>query len=259
MPIIKLISFHPEVEAKAATLKTRNITIDSAPLAKTSSAVGELARLNPAVLVLDLDKLPSHAREIAVALRSSKSARHIPLLFAGGEPEKITRVRADIPDAVYTSWPKASQALAKLLRQPAPVSVVTFKDAPSTTPLPTKLGIKPDSGLAILSGRGGFKEVLGDLPASTTTRLTPNTTLALCFVRSLADLNATIDLLAARLPKAASAWIIYPKTARYPRSGFNENHVRNAALAANLVDYKVCSIDGDWSALKFAWRKSPAR
>jgi hypothetical protein len=135
---------------------------------------------------------------------------------------------------------------------------IKLKDTPSTTPLPKKLGIKPDGHLAILGGPDGFKELLGDLP-TTTTRLTPETALALCFVRSLSDLNATIDLLTARLPKTASAWIIYPKTARYPKSGFNENHVRNAGLAVNLVDYKVCSVDGDWSALKFAWRKSPAR
>jgi hypothetical protein len=132
------------------------------------------------------------------------------------------------------------------------------KDTPYTTPLPKKLGIKPESSLAILAGPDGFKELLGDLP-TTTTRLTPETALALCFVRSLNDLHATIDLLTAQLPKTASAWIIYPKTARHPHSGFNENHVRNAGLAVNLVDYKVCSIDGDWSALKFAWRKSSVR
>ena len=99
------------------------------------------------------------------------------------------------------------------------------------------------------------KNYYGDL-RTTTTRLTPETSLALCFVRSLNDLNATIDMLTAQLPKTASAWIIYPKTARYPHSGFNENHVRNGALAVNLVDYKVCSVDGDWSALKFTWRRS---
>jgi hypothetical protein len=259
MPTIKLISFHPNVEAKAATLKARGRTVDFAPLVKTSSVVGELARLNPASLVLDLDKLPSHAREIAVALRSSKSARHIPLLFAGGDLEKIARIRSQIPDAVYTSWSNAPRALTELLQQPAPASVVTFKDMPSTTPLPQKLGIKPDDSLAVMAAPDGFKEQLGDLPTITTSRLTPNTALALCFVRSLSDLNSTVDMLSAHLPGAASAWIIYPKTARYPRSGFNENHVRNAGLAINLVDYKVCSIDGDWSALKFAWRRSSAR
>jgi hypothetical protein len=37
----------------------------------------------------------------------------------------------------------------------------------------------------------------------------------------------------------------------------NENVVRDAGLGAGLVDYKVCSIDSAWSALKFAHRRNP--
>jgi len=83
MPTIKLLSWHEDIEAKAASLKARGLQIDAAPLIKPSSVVSELASLNPAVLILDLDKRPSHAREITVLLRSSKSARHIPILFTG--------------------------------------------------------------------------------------------------------------------------------------------------------------------------------
>jgi hypothetical protein len=256
MTTIKLISWHPDLAAKAATLKARGRIIDSAPLLKPSSAVSELAALNPAVLVLDLDKLPSRSREIAVALRTSKSARHIPILFAGGEPEKITRIRTDLPDAHYASWPEAPHALTNLLKNPTTKPYLALHDKPSTTPLPQKLGIKPDSPIALIAAPDNFADLLGDLP-ETTTRITPKTHLALCFIRSLPDLAATLDLLTLRLPQLASAWIIYPKRTSRHRPDFNENHVRNAALAVNLVDYKVCSIDNDWSALKFAWRKAP--
>jgi len=68
------------------------------------------------------------------------------------------------------------------------------------------------------------------------------------------DLEATVDILSVQLPPTASAWIIHPKAAHKP--GFNQNDVRDAALARGLVDYKVCSVDEDWSGLKFAWRKS---
>jgi hypothetical protein len=259
MTTVKLISWHPDLPTKAAALKARGRTIDSAPLIKTSSVVGELASLNPSVLVLDLDKLPSHCREIAVALRTSKSARHIPILFAGGEPEKITRIRTELPDAHYTSWPEAPHALTDLLKHPSTKPYISLHDKPSTTPLPQKLGIKPDAQIALLAAPDNFEDLLGDLPETTTftTRLTPDTHLALSFIRSLPDLAATLDLLTLRLPKQASAWIIYPKRTSRHRPDFNENHVRNAALAINLVDYKACSIDSDWSALKFAWRKSP--
>src|SRR5271156_4225480 len=99
MKTIKLLSWHDDIKTKAASLKRPDLRIDAAPLIRTSGVVGELAHLNPAALVFDLDKLPSRSREIALLLRSSKSARHIPLLFAGGLPEKMERIRSENPDA----------------------------------------------------------------------------------------------------------------------------------------------------------------
>jgi hypothetical protein len=130
----------------------------------------------------------------------------------------------------------------------------------SGTPLPKKLGIVSASAkapveVALLGAREGFRQSLGELPASVTfaKRIAAGTTLALCFVRSVKDLEATIDILSTQLPSTASAWIIHPKAANKP--GFNQNDVRDAALPRGLVDYKVCSVDEDWSGLKFAWRK----
>jgi hypothetical protein len=37
---------------------------------------------------------------------------------------------------------------------------------------------------------------------------------------------------------------------------FNENDVRRSALAAGFVDYKICSVDAEWSGMKFAHRKT---
>ena len=127
----------------------------------------------------------------------------------------------------------------------------------STTPLVKKLGIASDMQIAVIAAPGGFEELLGDLPGnvSLTTRITPKSNLALCFIRSLEDLAATLDLLALRLPKQAPVWIVHPKRTGGHHVDFNQNHVRDHALAAGLVDYKVCSVDDDWSALKFAWRK----
>ena len=258
MKTIKLISWHEDVKTKAAALKQPGARIDTAPLIRLSGAVGELARLNPAVLVLDLDKLPSHSREIALVLRSSKSARHIPVLFAcGGAPKKTVRIRTENPNGIFVQWPEAPQALAVLLRQPPSTPPAMPPRDFSTTPLPKKLGIHANMQIALIAAPDAFQELLGDLPenATITTRITPKTALALCFVRSLNDLAATLDLLTVRLPKQASVWIVHPKRAGKYHVDFNQNHVRDHTLAVGLVDYKVCSIDADWSALKFAWRK----
>jgi hypothetical protein len=126
-----------------------------------------------------------------------------------------------------------------------------------TTPLPKKLGIAANMQVAIIAAPDGFEETLGELPPDTTlaTRITPSTGLALCFVRSLDDLASTTDMLALRLPKQTHVWLIHPKrTGRY-KVDFNQNHVRDSGLAAGFVDYKVCSVDNDWSALKFSRRK----
>ena len=111
--------------------------------------------------------------------------------------------------------------------------------------------------IALIAAPDAFEEILGDLPENATlaTRLTLKTGLALCFIRSLKDLTATLDMLTLRLPKQAAVWIVHPKGVGKYHVDFNQNHVRDHSLAVGLVDYKVCSINKDWSALKFAWRK----
>ena len=71
-------------------------------------------------------------------------------------------------------------------------------------------------------------------------------------------MEAAVEHLGARLPEGSSAWIVHPKQAGRYKVGFNQNDVRSAGLAAGLVDYKVCSVDADWSGLKFARKRGSA-
>ena len=272
MKTVKLISFHPDAKAQATLLKQPGVTVDAAPLVRTSAVIGEMASLNPAALVLDLDKLPSHAREIALALRASKSARHIPILFAGslpaidGLPEKYARLRSELPDIPYAMWSDAAKAVAALMKYPATKPAIVPAPRTYTASLPQKLGILSASGkskprprqIALLAAPDEFPAVLGDLPETISfmSHIVPETFLALCFVRSLAEIDATLDLLTYRLPEGGSAWIVYPKSAPKRMRDFNENDVRRLGLASGFVDYKICSIDGNWSAMKFARRKN---
>ncbi len=129
----------------------------------------------------------------------------------------------------------------------------------SATPLPRKLGLVTAKGgvgeVAVLGEPEGFRALLGELPelVQIQKRLRATTALALCFVRSSAELKLLIELLEAQLPRAAHVWLLHPKARLKP--DFNQNDVRDAGLAVGLVDYKVCSVDEDWSGLKFAWRK----
>src|SRR5580704_8198507 len=118
----------------------------------------------------------------------------------------------------------------------------------SATPLPKKLGIRDDMKVVLVAAPDAFEEILGDLPdnAVLTTKFSTTTKLALCFVRSLKDLAATLDMLTLRLPKQASVWIVHPKRTSKHHTDFNQNDVRDHALAIGLVDYKVCSVNEDW-------------
>ncbi|RMH80578.1 MAG: hypothetical protein D6683_05075 [Actinomyces sp.] len=55
----------------------------------------------PDVMVVSLDRLPSHGRAIAEWLWEAKSRRHIPIVFAGGSPDKVAATRKRFPDATF--------------------------------------------------------------------------------------------------------------------------------------------------------------
>jgi hypothetical protein len=63
-----------------------------------------------------------------------------------------------------------------------------------------------------------------------------------------------LELARSSLPPKASLWIVHPKQTSPLAADFNQDDVREAGLAHGFVDYKVCAVDKDWSALKFARR-----
>lgn len=68
----------------------------------------------PEVLVICLDRLPSHGRTYAEWTWEAKKRQHIPIVFCGGSPEKIEPIRIKFPRAVFCSNEKLVAALEKL-------------------------------------------------------------------------------------------------------------------------------------------------
>ena len=125
----------------------------------------------PDTVVIDLGRLPSQGREVGAWLRRQKATRHVPLVFVGGATEKVAQTRKLLPDATYTEWPGIRGAITRARKQaPAKPVVPGTMDGYSGTPLPKKLGIKPDMTLALIGSPDGFDATLGKLPAGVRVR-----------------------------------------------------------------------------------------
>src|SRR5579872_1294302 len=117
MPVLRLVSWNPAMAVEhTASLDPTGLTVDASPF-NPSGMIGYLRELAPAAVVIDLDRLPSHGLAVAIAMRTSPSTRLIPIVFPGGAPEKLVRVRAELPDATFTTWEKVCPAVKRALRQ----------------------------------------------------------------------------------------------------------------------------------------------
>jgi len=69
----------------------------------------------PDVLVVSLERLPSHGRRVAAVTRESKKLRDLPIVFVGGEQEKVKAARAEFPQARFSSRSALLRTLHGLL------------------------------------------------------------------------------------------------------------------------------------------------
>jgi hypothetical protein len=143
----------------------------------------------------------------------------------------------------------ARKAAAKPLAKPAPAGS-------SGTPLVRKLGIRPGSTVVLAGAPHDFVRTLGVLPEGA--RLRPGargaSDVALWFVGTRAEYAQGLHGWARRDDWHA-LWICWPKKSSGVVTDLGDEPVRRLALAAGLVDSKVCAIDATWSALRFTRRK----
>ncbi len=131
----------------------------------------------------------------------------------------------------------------------------------SGTPLPRKLGIKPDARLALVNAPAGFDQTLGELPAGVVARrrLRGSFDVIVAFCGSRAQLQRGLPRWREALDQAGGLWIAWPKQASGIETDLGEGGVRELGLAAGLVDNKVCAIDATWSGLRFVYRVADRR
>jgi CheY-like chemotaxis protein len=186
---IRLVCWNEDLaQERARALKKARFDVDASPF----DPAGMITRLRenpPALMLIDLDRLPSHGRAVAIMLRTSKSMRDIPIVFAGGMEEKIARVRAEVPDALFTDWTSVAVTVKKAMKNPPAVFAqpVPHMQQYAGSRLVKKLDLKAGMKAALIGAEDGFIELLGDLPEGVEfqSRITAQTKLVLWFVRAM--------------------------------------------------------------------------
>jgi CheY-like chemotaxis protein len=212
----------------------------------------------PTAVVIDLSRLPAQGRDVAVALRLNAATRGLPIVFVDGLPEKVLVVRETLPDATYSTWTHLAEDLPRAIERPPrkPVVPESALAGYAGKSLLDKLGLKPDSVVALMNAPSDFASKLEPLPKNVTLRgqMGPDVELVLWFVKSRRDLQDGLTLRAARLG-SSRLWVLWPKKTSGQSGDISQAVVRELGLAQGLVDYKIASIDATWSGLLFVRRK----
>src|SRR5579884_1057684 len=254
---VVLIHWKPiEAQERIEALRAAGYTVrHAAPQGQVQ--VRDLRQDIPDAFVIDLSRLPSQGSGVATLLRGDSGTRLVPLVFAGGDREKVEKVRSLFPDAVFcASWRGIAAAIERAIRT-APENPVKpdIMAGYSGTPLSKKLGIRPDSVVWLAGAPDAFEDKLAPLPEGAQVRRRPGSAYrVLLFVRSAAELARRFDPSAAEVMEGGGLWIVWPKRASGIVTDVVENDVRNFALERGWVDYKVCAVDETWSGLLFARR-----
>jgi len=101
-----------ELEARVAPLKAAGHKVLGHWNQEEHATIGKVL---PDAVVISLDRLPSHGRALAEWFWEAKKRQHIPLLFAGGKPEKCEETRSKFPKAGYCGTDGVVEALAEIL------------------------------------------------------------------------------------------------------------------------------------------------
>jgi len=187
----------------------------------------------PDAVVIDVTRRPSHGREVAVWLRSRKSTRDIPVVFADGDLLKVV--------AAIRCPARGADTLTPVVRE---------KSASQ------KLGIVAGSAVCCVEVPRDFPELLGELPESVEFREDEDAPVTLWFVHDREGLLENLRRMRT-LASRTRLWLLWRKGANgFSGTGVTQNSVREMAREVGLVDYKICSVNERWSAMLFARKKA---
>jgi len=146
-----------------------------------------------------------------------------------------------------------ARRIAKCVQDLATEQPRTSSAGYSGTPLLQKLGIKDGHRVALLDAPRKLPAPLASARAATRPGAGPLDVIVL-FAERRAALERQFREAARALDAAGGLWVAWPKRASGVPTDLTEDVVREVALAAGLVDNKICAIDEVWSGLRCVYR-----
>lgn len=253
---IKIIHWKPvEIKDHITRLSVNGSVIDS-DLFKGPEDFKRIRENPPDAIIIDLNRLPFQGRDIAITFRKYKDTRYVPLIFIEGDKIKTKKVKSLLPDAFYAKWLNIEEVLKHALDNPVkdPVVYKSSMEAYSGSSLNKKLGIKENMVIALINAPDKFSDKFSMIEKLKFVKKTINgRDLTIWFTLSKTELDSRIKDVVKTVGKGG-IWIAWKKKNKSADSDLSQVIVRKAGLSYGLVDYKICSIDEIWSALKFGLR-----
>ncbi len=185
----------------------------------------------------------------------------IPIVFAGGEPEKVARIRELIPEAVYAAdWGALPSAIRQAVGAAPALTLASAKPPDpymrrwAASPLAKKLGLLPGITAELSGAPDGFVDYLRP-PEGVQFAANPTKTtgIAILFARTVDELDLRVDRILPRLGPRAWLWICWPKAgSKLCQPDLNQYVVLETLRAHGFVTSKIVAIDRNWSRLKFS-------
>jgi hypothetical protein len=212
----------------------------------------------PDAFVINLSRLPSHGREIAVALRQSKATRTTPIVFCDGEEERVAKTRVLLPDAFFCQFARLKTTLKTAVRSGSQGAIVpvAMMDRYAARTTAQKLGIRPGHLVALIDPPRDMPAALGQLPAGVAFADEP-ADVTLFFATEPAQLQQQLSTLRTSAARTR-LWVCWQK-GKSNKVEVSERLVRETGIALGLVDYKICSVSEVWSGLLFAEKRAKKR
>jgi CheY-like chemotaxis protein len=205
----------------------------------------------PDAFLVDLSRMPSHGRAVALYILRSRPLRHIPVVFLEGDPAKVEKLRALAPEAAYANWAAVKKAVNDAVRNPRPARLgppEAYMMQWAKTPLAKKLGLEPGACALLVNPPEGFEEwVKAPDGVEFVDRWAPGVNLIFLFVTGVDQLDLTIVKLLPKIDRRVHLWICWPKlSGRAPSTGLTQSAVLETARFHGFKTSKIASVDSTW-------------